>query len=197
MLRTLTAISLLFLSSAFARAQPGVQQFNVDLAASGLLPVTWASDSPALVHLGFDLKFGLEYDSAISVPVRLEIGYIRSSASRVSRLGELYKAWEGLRVDLLSGYDFAPRPIGRWGSLVFGILGGGAITAADYSSTALAYAYPSLILEPRVALNQRVGKGSAQGPWLAAPMELMFRAGTRTLAPGLGLGWRYRLGAAF
>ena len=82
--------------------------------------------------------------------------------------------------------------------MTISLLAGGALTAADYTDTALAYAYPSLVLEPRLALFFVSAGASApiQGPWLALPVELMFRAGTYTLSPGLSLGWSYRLGVA-
>jgi len=190
---------LLFgLSSGFAGAQGRVNSFDADFSASGLLPVSWATDSPTLSHLGFDAIVGLEYDSSISIPLRLEAGYIRISASRIAPTGELYRAWEGARFALLSGYLFAPIPVGKLAQLTASLLAGGGLTAADFTDTALAYAYPSLILEPRLALFI-MGAGAStpvQGPWLALPIELMFRAGTYTLSPGLSLGWSYRLGAA-
>jgi hypothetical protein len=188
---------LLILSSALAAAPTArLREFNIDVSASGLLPVTWASDSPTLSHAGYDAKLGLEYDPPPALALRLEIGYLRASASRVSSSGELYRSWEGLRFALLCGYDFASFPIGKLGELAIGGLAGGAVTAGDYKGTGLAFAYPSIVLEPRITLNLRglQSKSSAQGPWMALPLELMFRAGTHTIAPGVSLGWRYRLG---
>ena len=80
--------------------------------------------------------------------------------------------------------------------MAISLFAGGVLTAADYTDTALAYAYPSLVLEPRLALSFAGSDPSeaVQGPWLAIPVELMFRAGTYTLSPGLSLGWSYRLG---
>jgi hypothetical protein len=97
----------------------------------------------------------------------------------------------------LGGCLFAQIDAGRLGRIDASLLCGGALTAAAFADTALAFAYPSLILEPRAYLRLPVSGASAptQGPWLAIPIELMFRAGTYTLAPGLSLGWRYRLGA--
>jgi len=196
--REASLVILLALSAFRAGAQSGIHELYVDIAATGLLPVTWATDSPTLAHLGFDALLGLEYDLPISVPIRFEAGYLRASASRISPSGELYRGWEGLRLALLSGYNFEPSQLGALGNLYISILGGGAITAADYTDTALAYAYPSIILEPRLYLSLRSAqyRMMVQGPSLAAPIELMFRAGTRTLAPALSFGWRYRLGAA-
>jgi hypothetical protein len=184
-------------------AQTAGRELNADVSGSGLLPVTWAAESPTLSHSGFDAVLGLEYDAANFIPLRLEFGYISASASRISTSGELYRGWSGLRFALLGGYT-----LGYWsppglGELSADLLGGGALTAAAYSSTDLAYAYPSLLLEPRLELRlaSRRARGSAaqasaQGPWLALPIELMFRAGLRTLAPGLSLGWRYRMAAS-
>jgi hypothetical protein len=150
------------------------------------------------MHFGFDALLGLEYDSPISVPLRLEAGYISVGHSRIAPTGELYRAWEGLRLGLLSGYSFPPSEAGKLGTLGFSLLAGGAVTAADYTGSALAYAYPSLLLQPRLTLTLRPvrAQDAAHGPWLALPFELMFRAGNHTLSSGLSLGWRYRLTAA-
>ena len=182
---------------ASARAQNATNEFDADISASGLVPVSWAEDGPTLAHLGFDALFGLEYDSPISLQFRVECGYLRAAASYISSDGELYRGWEGFRIAFLGGYAFGSIPLGKLGRLDASILVGGGLTAADYLDTALAYAYPSLILEPRLFLRIPGARGSAsvQGPWMAIPCELMFRAGTYSLAPGLSLGWRYRLGA--
>jgi hypothetical protein len=197
MRRSVPLLLLLGLSPCIVGAQPGIHSFAADFSASGLVPVSWASDSPTLSHLGFDANIGLEYDSPISVLLRLEAGYIGISASRIAPTGELYRAWEGARFALLTGYLSDPVEVGKLGRLAVSLLGGGALTAADYTDTALAYAYPSIVLEPRLALVLKGAGASApvQGPWLAVPVELMFRAGTYTLSPGLSLGWSYRLGA--
>ena len=169
--------------------------FSTDFSASGFVPVTWASDSPTLSHLGLDIILGFEYNSPFSVPLRLEAGYINVAHSRISPSGELYRGWEGGRFAALTGYAFAPYPVGKLGDLHFSLLAGGALTAADYTGTALAYAYTSLVLEPRLVLTLRGlrSRNLEQGPWLALPVELMFRAGNHTLSPGLSLGWRYRM----
>jgi hypothetical protein len=168
--------------------------FSLDIAAVGLVPLTWAPDSPALSHSGFEARLGLEYGSPISVPIRLELGYIGVAHSRISATGELYRAWEGARLAILTGYSFRPAPIGTLGKLRVSVLGGGALSAAVYKGTALAYAYPSLLLEPRATLA--IGREAAVGPWIALPIELMFRSGARTISPGLGLGWRWGLGGS-
>jgi hypothetical protein len=183
----------LFLLSTATHAEAGVSPLSIDASASGLIPVTWASDSPTLSHLGFDALFGIEYDSPISIPLRLEVGYISVGPSLIAPTGELYRAWEGGRFALLSGYSFAPFSVGKLGMLDVSLLAGAALTAADYTGTPLAYAYPSLVLEPRLALKLRTLRARApvQGPWLALPFELMFRAGNHTLSSGLSLGWSY------
>jgi hypothetical protein len=167
----------------------GESQYSVDISASGLVPYTWAEGSPTLPHYGFEATLGLEYDTPISIPIRLEIGYIRVGHSQIAPTGELYRAWDGARFALLGGYSFAPIELRKLGKLEIGILGGGALTAAEYSYTPLAYAYPSLILEPRLALEL----GICGKPWLALPAELMFRAGNHTIAPGLSIGWLFPL----
>jgi hypothetical protein len=199
MLRLPLLLGFLTLSSALAAAPTArLREFNIDVSGTGLLPVTWASDSPTLTHWGYDAKLGLEYDPPPAFALRLELGYLNVAASSISSSGELYRAWEGLRIALLCGYDFASIPIGELGDLAIGGLAGGAVTAGDYKGTSLAMAYPSLVLEPRLALSLRglQSKSSAQGPWLAFPVELMFRAGTHTIASGLSLGWRYRMGVS-
>jgi len=193
MFRNSAPAVLLALSLACAGAQAAGAELSIDVSAGGLLPVTWASDGPALAHRGFDALVGLEYDSAISIPFRLEAGYIRASASYISPSGELYRGWEGLRLSFLTGYDIQPYSIGRTGDLQIGILVGGAITAADFSGTALAYAYPSLIAEPRIRMRLGSISHPSSGPWAALPVELMFRAGIYSLTPGLSLGWRQQL----
>jgi hypothetical protein len=197
MRRSLLTAIFLSVILAGARAQDATNEFDADISASGLVPVSWAADSPTLAHLGFDALFGFEYDSPISLQFRVEGGYLRASASYVSSDGELYRGWEGLRIAFMGGYAFGPVPLRKLGRLDLSLLCGGALTAADYLDTALAYAYPSLILEPRLFLRipGHGGSASVQGPWIAIPCELMFRAGTYSLAPGLSLGWRYRLGA--
>jgi hypothetical protein len=168
--------------------------FSLDIAAVGLVPLTWAPDSPALSHSGFEARLGLEYGSPISVPIRLELGYIGVTHSRISSTGELYRAWEGARFAILTGYSFHPTRIATLGALRVSVLGGGALSATVYKNTALAYAYPSVLIEPRAALS--IGQDAACGPWIALPIELMFRSGARTLSPGLGLGWRWPLGGS-
>jgi hypothetical protein len=171
-----------------------VTPLSVDFTASGFDSVTWAEDSPTLTQLGLDLTAGLEYTTPISMPIRLEVGYIGFASSGISSDGEQYRAWQGARFALLTGYNFAPLSIEGLGKLKLALLAGGAVTAAEYTDTALAYAYPSIVLEPRalLALNGIFG-GDDTGPYITLPTELMFRAGNYSLAPGVGLGFRYRI----
>jgi hypothetical protein len=198
--RLFMAIALCFLArlidaeAAFSEPTKAESSFNIDFSASGLLPVTWAQDSPTLPAYGLGLQLGLEYDSTLSVPFRIELGYIAVEHSQISSSGELYRAWDGARFALFCGYNFRTIALGDFGKIRISLLVGGALTAAEYSSTALAYAYPSLILEPRAVLG--VGETAASGPWLAIPIELMFRAGNHTIAPGASIGWLYRIGAS-
>lgn len=170
-----------------------VTPFSVDFAVAGLDTVTWAADSPTLTQLGLDISGALELATPISVPIRLEVGYIGVASSSIASTGESYRAWDGARIALLSGYSFAPIGIKDAGKLKLSALVGGAITAAEYSGTPLGYAYPSLILEPRALLALSGIFGGDSGPFIAIPVELMFRAGNHTLAPGIALGFRWRI----
>lgn len=166
---------------------------SVDVSVTGLDPITWAEDSPTLTHLGIDITAGLEYATPINVPIRLEAGYTGITHSSIASDGELYRAWDGARFALLSGYTFRPIELGGMGTLKLSVLAGGAVTAAEYTSTALGYAYPSIILEPRAVLALGGIYGGDSGPYIILPVELMFRAGNHTLAPGVGIGFRYRI----
>jgi len=170
-----------------------VTPLSVDVSVAGLDPITWAEDSPTLTHLGIDITAGLEYSTPINVPIRLEAGYTGITQSSIASDGELYRAWDGVRFALLSGYTFQPIELGGIGKLNISVLAGGALTAAEYTDTALGYAYPSIVLEPRAVLALRGIYGGDTGPYLTLPVELMFRAGNHTLAPGVGLGFRYRI----
>jgi hypothetical protein len=170
-----------------------VTPLSVDFTASGFDAVTWAEDSPTLTQLGLDLIAGLEYTTPISVPIRLEVGYIGFASSSISSDGELYRAWQGARFAFLMGYSFAPLSIEGLGKVKLALLAGGAVTAAEYTDTALAYAYPSIVFEPRALLALDSIFGWDTGPYITLPTELMFRAGNYSLAPGVGLGFRYRI----
>jgi hypothetical protein len=166
--------------------------FSVDFSAAALAPITWGETSPALSHWGFDALAGLEFDTPLSIPLRLEAGYIQVGRSAYSSSGELYRAWDGLRLAVLTGYSFRPLRIISSYEVNISVLAGGALTAAEYSGTALAYAYPSVLLKPRAVLP--IGKSLGDtGPYLELPIELMFRDGYYSLAYGLALGWRYRI----
>lgn len=200
-LRLIPVIALACAAS-FAGAETSLPSFSktkelsplsVDLSGSGLMPYTWATDSPTLSHWGLGINAALEYSTDFSVPIRLELGYIGVQASAVASDGESYKAWDGMRFALLSGYDFAPIALSNLGELRLSALAGGAITAAEYTGTPLAYAYPSLLVEPRLVLALKSLGVADSGPFLQIPVELQFRAGNYSLAPGLSLGFRYRI----
>jgi hypothetical protein len=201
-MRRAALLTCFFLAASIGFAQERVSEFRTDISGGFLIPVTWASEGPTLAHRGFDLLLGLEYDSRYSIPFRFEVGYINASPSYISSSGELYRGWEGTRFSLLTGYSFKSLEARGLGSLTFSLLAGGALTAAVYAQTALTYAYPSIILEPRLDLRMhkpQKGKASpppSNGPWLALPLELMYRSGVHSLAPGLSLGWSYVLAAA-
>jgi hypothetical protein len=167
-------------------------ELYADLGLSGLMPYTWAEDGPTLSHLGMEATFGLEYRIIGRFPIRLEAGYIGVKPSVIANTGELYRGWSGGRFALLAGYEFSSIPIAicRGYRLAPAILAGGALTAAVYSNTYLAYAYPSLIVEPRLGCEFFGGSGLV----LSLPLEYMYRAGCYSLSPGLGLAWYYRLG---
>jgi hypothetical protein len=201
-IRSISLALLLSAASLCAGAQaslPSVSSrktatpLSVDASAYGLMPYSMATDSPVLGHWGYGVDAGIEYETVISVPFRLELSYFDISRSSVASTGELYKAWDGLKIALLSGYSFPPIALGDSMALVFSLLGGGAITAAEYSDTANAYAYPSIIMEARALLAFGAMPLQDSGPWIAIPAEFMFRAGNYTLSPGLSLGWRYKI----
>jgi hypothetical protein len=165
---------------------------SVDFSAAYLAPVSWGEESPALAHTGFDALAGFEVDTPFSMPLRIEAGYLMVGRSAYSSAGELYRAWDGLRLAVLTGYSFRPLRIRSSYSVTISVLAGGALTMAEYSETPLAYAYPSALLEPRAAMGVSKELGDT-GPYLALPIELMFRDGDYSLAYGLALGWRYRI----
>jgi hypothetical protein len=198
MARSVTAVVLLALASASIFAQnSSAKGLSADLAATGLVPISSARETPTLSHLGFDTLLGLEYVLPQSVALRVEVGYLLASASRISPSGELYRGWSGIRIAFLGGYSIDSLAQYPFGSLGVDLLAGAAATAANYTGTALAFAYPSALVEARAFLTLRdpSKRGIVQGPWAALPLELMFRAASFSLAPGLSLGWRYRLGA--
>jgi hypothetical protein len=182
-------LSLAFFSNAESMIPSPI---SFDFSAAALAPLTWGEASPLLAHGGFDALVGAECSTPFSVPIRLEAGYIGVERSRYSSSGELYRAWDGARFAFLSGYSFAPLRLGPDSTLGISLLAGGALTAAEYSDTALAYAYPSVVFEPRAVYGLGKSLGDS-GPYLDLPIELMFRGGDYSLSFGLGLGWRYRI----
>jgi hypothetical protein len=194
--RTLLAIAL-SLVAAFAWSESlgpsgsSLSSWSVDASASYLAPFSWQSGGTALRHNGFDGLAAVEYDLDGSFPFRFELGYIGVGRSTVTSSGELFRAWEGMRLALLAGYNFGSLSLGSLGTLSVQTLAGGALTAGDYSGTALALAYPSVVAEPRFALALR--DLDDMGPTIAIPVELMFRSGDYSLAAGLSLGFSCRI----
>lgn len=165
---------------------------SIDVSIVGLDPITWASDSPTLTHLGLEVSSGFEYTTAFRVPFRLELGYIGVTASSIASDGELYRGWAGFRCAFLTGYVFSPIALPFLGSLKVSALAGGAVTAAVYNELPLAYAYPSIIIEPRALIVLKSIVGQDSGPFFALPIELQFRSGIHTLVPGISIGFRYQ-----
>jgi len=143
--------------------------------ASASLPITWATENPALTHLGLGLGGGAELDIGRCIALRLGADYLWIGASSVSPEGILYRAWEGLRFSLQAGYTFSV------GDLTISALAGGALSAAYYSGTSLVFAYPSVLAGAE--LNLQVWKHSAVR--FGLPIEVMFRGTYTSFAAGL------------
>jgi hypothetical protein len=142
-MRRLAFISLLSLLGLTAIAAPIPIGMRADFAVSAVAPLTWYEGGPSLMQLGAGGLAGLEYDLASWVPARFEFSLFGLRPSAISSGGELYRGWQGFRIAAYSGYRFAP--IASVADGRAGLLAGGAITAAGYSDTNLAFAYPSLL----------------------------------------------------
>lgn len=181
----------LFACAAVVFAEPVQQGFRMDISAAGSVPFTWYDDGPTLPHLGIGGALGAEYDLDSWIPGRLELCYFGDGASAISSSGELYRAWHGLRIAAYGGYRFPAFALFHsegpfFSSLRCSILAGGALTAAGYTSTNLAFAYPSLLAEARLDFCT----ASDKSVWLGLPFEYMFRGAFRTVSAGLVVGWR-------
>lgn len=185
-----SCLGLAFAQTALFEALP----FSLDVSVSGLEPWTAASGSPTLSAWGLAADAGLEYTTPIHIPFRLEMGYFSTTDSSIASDGELYRGWSGARFAVLTGYTFDPIPVGDLLRLKISALAGGALTAAVYNQTPLAYAYPSILAEPRVLFVIRGIPGWDMGPFLCFPIEAQFRSGCFSLVPGLSLGFSYQLG---
>ncbi|HOX32208.1 MAG TPA: hypothetical protein PLB91_07750 [Spirochaetales bacterium] len=183
-MRRVSAVLLTLALGSSLAALPSPGGFRFDLSAYAALPVTWYADGPALRHSGWGASAGAEYELEAWVPGRLELSYFGYAPSAISEGGELYRAWHGLRVAALAGYRFEPFEA-LWSSRL-GLLAGGALTAAGYTDTNLAFAYPSLLAELRLDLAAE----RESFLWIGLPFEYMFRGAFRTASLGLALGWR-------
>ena len=167
-----------------ASAPIGSAGVRMDLSLGGAVPLSWYDGGPTLAQLGWSAGAGLEYDLQSWIPFRFEMAGFGETASSISTGGELYKGWNGLRFAAYAGYR---SPSVRFlGGSRFDILGGGALTAAGYSDTNLAFAYPSLLLVARADLRPGAGNGLVIG----LPLEYMFRGELSTFAAGAFLAWR-------
>jgi hypothetical protein len=189
-------LAFAIVSAALSRSLAAAPDFRLDLSASLSAPQSWHDSEPTRQHTGYDLRVGLEYRSPISIPILLEYGYLKISASTIDRSGSLFRGWDGNRLAILSGYSFEPFPLQGLGSASVDLLAGAAITAAAYTGTALAFAYPSILFEPRMLVKMKTKKIRVVygGPFVALPIELMFREDSYTLSPSLSLGWSLALG---
>jgi hypothetical protein len=183
-MRRLSALSLFLALGLAATAAPAPQGFRIDVSAQGSLPLTWYEGGPALPHLGWGAGIGAEYDLARWIPLRFEASGFGASPSSISAGGELYRAWQGLRLAASTGYRLQALP--SLFSARIGFLVGGAVTAARFAGTNLAFAYPSILADLRVDLSS----SSEKGIWLGIPLEYMFRGDYASVSAGLVLGWR-------
>ena len=183
-MRRASAVLLTLALGSSLAALPSPGGFRFDLAAFTALPLTWYEDGPSLRHSGWGASAGAEYDLEDWVPGRLELSGFGYGPSAISEGGELYRAWHGLRVAALAGYRFEPIE-SLWSSRL-GLLAGASLTAAGYTDTNLAFAYPSLLAELRLDLAAERDSFL----WIGLPFEYMFRGAFRTASLGLALGWR-------
>jgi hypothetical protein len=175
---------ILIACASIAAAAAQGSGFRLDLSGFVTFPLTWYEGGPTLPHFGGGGGLGLEYDLVSWVPGRIELSGFGVGQSAVSSGGEIYRAWQGFRIAALAGYRFQP-----WASLWscrLGLFGGGALTAAGYTGTNLAFAYPSALAELR--LDFFSGKNSSF--WMGLPLEYMFRGAFASASAGLSAGWR-------
>jgi hypothetical protein len=183
--RRLSLIALLcaeFLATAgFAAADtPSITLFG---GPSFLVPVTTAPDNPSLAHLGLGIGAGAELAIGRIRALRLGADLLFIGSSSVSPEGVLYRAWDGLRLSLESGYAF---PIGRFS---LGFSAGGSLTAAEYSGTSLIFAYPSIFARAELAY----GLSRESSLRLGLPIEVMFRGVYLDIAPSLSAAFAHSL----
>jgi hypothetical protein len=146
-------------------------------------PITTAPGNPSLPHLGWGIGSGAELSFGGIRALRFEADMLYIGASAVSPEGILYRAWDGLRLSLETGYAF---PIGPFS---LGITAGGSLTAAEYSGTYLIFAYPSILA--RAELSFRVAREASVR--LSLPLEIMFRGAYIDVAPALSAAFAYSI----
>jgi hypothetical protein len=183
-MRRLCALIVIIFLGMTAVAAPSPNAFRLDVSATAFLPLTWSLEGPALPHAGLGGAAALEFDSRSWIPARLELGGFAIWPSAISSGGELYRGWNGFRSALYAGYRFPP--VDGLSGGRFSILLGGALTAAGYRDTNLAFAYPSLAAGLRFD-----PKTDADSAFFASlPLELMFRGTDLSFAAGISIGWR-------
>lgn len=193
MTRRTLQIALLVLvsvSSSFAQAA------STDAASSSVrlfagpsicFPVTSAAGNPTLAHFGWGLGGVVELKLRRIIAARLGADLLWVGSSSVSSDGILYRAWNGFRLSLESGYAF---PIG---AMTLSVVAGGGLTAADYRKTSLVFAYPSILAQ--ADLDMPIGRHALIR--IGVPLELMLRGTYTDLSPGLSaaFAWSFPLGA--
>jgi hypothetical protein len=180
----LLGIASLFLyasSTLFLYAEDSPAAVKLFAGASASLPITWAAENPALMHRGCGLGGGAELDIGRIIALRLGADYFWFSASTVSPEGVLYRAWEGLRFSLESGYRFT------LSGMTINALAGAALSASYYSGTSLVFAYPSLRVGAELDL-QFLKHGAIR---FGLPLEVMFRGAYTSFAAGLSAVYVY------
>jgi hypothetical protein len=171
----------LFTSAAVAFSEsPSLSLFG---GPSLCVPVTTAPGNPALPHPGWGIGAGAELSVGRIRALRLGVDMLFIGASSVSPEGVLYRAWDGLRISLESGYEF---PIGPFS---LGITAGGSLTAAEYDGTYLIFAFPSILA--RAELAYRIAREASVR--LGIPLEIMFRGTYLDVAPALSAAFAYSI----
>lgn len=166
--------------------------FSIDAAISGQDPISLGGGTTTDSGWQMALAAGLEYSTTFSVPFRLEIGYTGITQARINDQG-LYRAWDGFRIALLSGYNFSPISVKSLGNLDFTALAGAACIATEYNESPLSFGYMSLVVEPRLLLAIQGLSANDTGPFVAVPLELQFRSSGLSLVPGATFGFRYHI----
>jgi hypothetical protein len=171
-------VEFLATASRSAAQSPALSMFG---GPSLCVPVTSAPGNPVLPHLGWGLGAGVELSVGRIKALRLEADLQFIGSSSVSPEGVLYRAWNGLRLSAEAGYSF---PIGLF---TLGLTAGGSLTAAEYSGTALVFAYPSILARAELSF-QVTREGTLR---FGLPFEVMFRGTYLDLAPSISVAFAY------